>query len=707
MDFIFQGFQSSLPIWVYLLIFIATSALAWWSYKDVTGIRKSYRYILITVRSLVFFILLLLLVNPFIKTETSYLQQPRILVMLDNSSSTDIEKSKYQGAESYRQVLDQLNFEDSSSVNYDFFLIGNDIEASNPDSLDFDSDQTNLFGALENIKGNQSDASAAVLISDGIYTTGQNPVFEASNLEIPVFTVGLGDTTFQKDVLVRSVSTNSTGYLNSMHGVTATVSSKGFEGASFPVELRKEDEVIATKTITPEISNSSQEISFELPLNEEGLQQYNIQIPKLADEWTESNNMQRFSIDVEDAKQQVLSLAFEVHPDVKFVRSILLEDQNTNLTKRTWLRGDRFIEGEFSIDPDTLDLAIIHGYPRSGLSGNVQQVISQIAEDVPMIIAATPLFSPQQFEQQVASLPTVISGPWDYVSVSINPEVESTAHPIMELPPTTYDRLPSLSAPVENLNNTPGATVLFSSSFQGQETKKPVVSVQELGNRRFSFVTGFNWFRLDQNSNPEIREFVRQLWLNIISWTATDPDNELLKVQPAQTSFTGSEPVVINAYLTNERGELESDATIDISVSSDSIDTRFFTMENRGSGQYQLDLGTMPEDLYSFEATAKKEDRTIDTKSGEFAVDRSNAEYLDINRNDQLLRQIAQRSGGAYMPFDSVTGFWSQLDERGLLDQQEEVETNFLYPYQHIAWFIIVLVLLCGEWVFRKYLSLP
>lgn len=707
MDFIFQGFQSSLPFWVYLLIFIATSALAWWSYKGITGIRKSYRYLLITIRSLVFFILLLLLINPFIKTETPYYEQPRILVMLDNSASTGIEKSNYQGVKSYRQVIDQLNFDDSSSVNYDFFLFGNETESSNPEELNFKAEQTNLFGAIQEIKGNQSDANAAVLISDGIYTSGQNPAFETSEIEIPVFTIGLGDTTFQKDVLVSSVSTNSTGYLNSTHGVTATISSKGFEGASFPVELRKGDELISTETVSPEISNSSQEISFELPLNEEGLQQFQIEIPELADEWTAANNVQRFSVDVKDARQQILSLAFEIHPDVKLMRSLMMSDQNTDLTSRTWIRDNHFIEGGLSVDPDTLDMAVIHGYPQSGLSGDVQQKVTEIAENVPLIIMSTPLFSPQRFEQQITSLPVSVTGPWSYVSISINPEIESTAHPIMELPAVTYDRIPAISGTIENLESAPGATTLFSSSFQGEPTEKPVVTVQELGNRRMSFLSGFNWFRLEQNNNQSVQEFVRQLLLNIISWTSTNPDNQLLEVQPAQTTFSGSESVVIDAYLNNERGEAESDATIDISISSDSMDARFYTMENRGAGEYRLDLGTMPEDIYSFEATAQKEDRTIDSRSGEFVVTSSNAEFLDINRDEQLLRQISQRSGGNYVPFDSVEGFWNQLDERGLLDQQENIQTNFFYPYQHVAWFIIVLVLLCAEWIFRKYLSLP
>lgn len=707
MDFIFQGFQSSLPLWSYLLILVGTVLLAWWSYRDVGGIGPVSRYTLVSLRSAVFFILLLLLANPFIKTETSHTKRPKILVMMDNSASTGIEKSRYQGEESYQNVLETLNFTDSSTIDFDLFSVGRASRSSSVDSLTFDADQTNLSRAIQTIKANQQEADAAVLISDGIYTQGQNPVFETEGLQIPLFTVGLGDTTSQRDLLVRSVSTNSTGYLDTSQPVSVTVSSRGFKGQSFRVQLLDGEEVLSSKTVVPEISNSTQDISFDLSLKEEGLQQYEVRIPRLADEWSGDNNSQRFSVDVKDARQSILSIAFEIHPDVQFFRSLLLADKNTQLTKRTWINGSRFIEGDFNINPDSVDLAIIHGYPNAGLPAGVERTLADIARNVPLIIAATPLFSPQRFETEVGSLPVGVMDRWDFSQVRIRPSDENSDHPLMELPGVSFDRLPQLSAPLNNITGTPGVTSLFTSHFQSQATGKPVLAVQELGNRRLSFLSAFGWYKFNQNTTPQVREFGRQLMMNIVSWTATSPDNQLLEVTPAQTTFSGSEKVILNAYLTNERGEVESDAAIDVSVSSDSSGGRLYSMENLGSGRYRLDLGTMPQGIYSFEATAEKGDRELDRQSGEFAVARSNVEYLNTTRNDQLLRQLADRTGGTYTTYDSLDNFWNQLREQGLLDRNEKFRTSYFYPYQHIGWFILVLLLLAGEWILRKYLSLP
>ncbi|MDZ7660230.1 hypothetical protein [Fodinibius sp.] len=707
MDFIFQGFQASLPFWVYMLIFICTFLIAWWSYSNVKKIGRFYYYTLISLRSCVFFILLLLLINPFIKTEDTYYEPANVLVLLDNSASTQIEKNIYQGSESYTNLLQKLGFTDDTNVNYQFYKIGSQVEQTEIDSLTFDADQTNLSLGFETIRANQNDANAAVFISDGIYTTGKNPIYETSNIDIPVFSIGLGDTTFQKDIFVSSISTNSSGYLNSTQGVTTTINSKGFKGSSIPVHLKKGNEILSEKLIVPEIRNSSQEVSFDLLLEQEGLQQYEIHVPSLSNEWTSANNTQRFTVDVQDAKQQILSLALEIHPDVRFIRSLLSTDENTELINRTWLNGDNFMEGDFTSVTDSLDLAIIHGYPSTGLPTKIKEQLKMIVDETPLLVIASPRFNPQQFEQDVSELPVDITGNLNYGQIALSPVPKKSGHPITELPAVTYDQLPYLVGPIENISTSSYADMLFSSNYRGELIQKPVVVTHELGNKRHLFVTAYNWYRFQQDQNPEVQAFVKQLWQNIISWTATDPDNKLLDVQPQQNSFSGSEPIIIEAYLKNERGQNESEANITISISSDTLDDRMYSMEYRDNGNYRLSVPPLPQGIYSYEATAQKGERTMDTDRGEFSVSASNAEYIDINKNEQLLQQIAENTGGEYVSFDSLNGFWNQLEEKRLLERQEQIETNFFYLYQHIGWFIIVIILLSSEWILRKYLSLP
>ncbi|MDZ7693435.1 MAG: CARDB domain-containing protein [Balneolaceae bacterium] len=373
MDFVFQGFQSALPVWFYLLLAVATLTIAWWSYKDIRSINPAFRYSLIALRGITYLILIALLINPLFRSESTRYENPNVLVMFDNSASLSVNKGEYKGAETYEETISTLNFPAINRLDFRYFMFGNEVSPGHPDSLTLDGSATNIFNAAEIIRNNERDAKAAVLFSDGIFNQGQNPLFLSRELNIPVFTVALGDTSRLQDLVVQNVVSNSTGYLNTSHPVEVNILNQGFAGESFQVQLISDGEVLQSQTITPNASVSTHTVSFQLQLNEEGLQQYEISIPEKEGEWTDANNAQPFSIEVLDDRQRILSLAFEIHPDVRLVRSLLLQDENTQLSTRTWLGGNRFINGSLSVDPDTLDLVVLQGYPSQGVPSQLSE----------------------------------------------------------------------------------------------------------------------------------------------------------------------------------------------------------------------------------------------------------------------------------------------------------------------------------------------
>ncbi|MDR8391579.1 hypothetical protein NC796_10535 [Aliifodinibius sp. S!AR15-10] len=707
MDFVFQGFQSALPVWVYLILIVTTLGLAWWSYKDFKAINPLFRYSLIAMRSITFLILFILLINPLFRSELTQYSNPEVLVLFDNSSSVSINKGEYEGADDYRQTVSELNFPAIDRFNFRYFLFDNEVRPAHPDSLTFEGSKTNLQNAIEVIRNNERDSRAALLFTDGIFNQGRNPVFLSREIDLPVFTVALGDTSHLRDLVVQNVVTNATGYLNTTHPVEVNVLNQGFSGESFQVQLLSDGEVLDSQTITPEGSVSSHTVSFDLELREEGLQQYEIAIPAKQGEWTDANNTQPFSIEVLDDKQSILSLAFEIHPDVRMIRSLLLQDENSQLSTRTWIGGSRFIDGNLDIDADTLDLLILHGYPAQETNSQISSQVQEILQNVPAVIMPTPGSRLSSTPSAESVLPISNPGNNSVVAVNLAPAVESTEHPIMELPEVSYDRLPSVYSSIQGLSISPGSTILFNSQYQGSATGQPLIAIQQVGNLRRAQLNAFGWYRVAQSTNPQARSFIENLVYNIVSWTATRPDNRRLKFQPVQKVFTGNEAVAFNAFLTNESGEVENDGVITVTISGEDMEARLYNMDNVGGGQYQLDIGALPEGIYRYEATAKKGNRTIDTQSGEFSVSGSNIEYVNTIRNDELLQQIANETGGNFYTYENAASIWQDMDDRGLMDREETVETQLFYPNQHPFWFILTIVLLGAEWLLRKYVALP
>lgn len=709
MEFVYQGFQSSLPLWLFGMLIPAVILLAWWSYRYLNDISKEYRILLTAIRSSVFVILVILLLNPFFRAEETVTEDPGILLLFDASASTGIEKNDYLGMESYRGVIDELNLQDRENLSLEPYTFSGDVAPlSSIDSLRPEGSETNLYNIYEILENRRREADAVILLTDGIFTSGRNPVFEAGSSPLPIFTVALGDTAGQRDLLVENVVTNSTGYLDTAHPVETTVRAEGYAGETVQVELRRGEELLETRTVTPDEENGSFSLDYEIQLSETGLRQFQVVIPPHPGEWSEENNRRTFSIDVLDNQQRMLSIAFEVHPDVRHLRSMLAADQNSRLSTRTWLGGSRFVGGPFRFGADSLDLLIVHGYPGSGLPGEVTEIINELMSEVPSLIVSTPRSDLANLQRETEfPLPVSVSNTEAAVEVAPLPAADSTAHPVMELPSVVYDRMPSLRAPVGGLQPVPTATMLFESRYMGEPTGAPLITVSETGNLRNALVSGYGWYRLGQSPAESNRAFVRELMMNLVSWTVTRPENRMLVVEPEHQSFPGGEPILLNAYLRNESGEYESGASLQVTLEGEETEERFYSMRNNGPGRYSLEIPPLPEGMYSYEAEATRGDRTIDTREGEFMVSGSSSELVDTQRKDLLLQQISDRSGGAFFTYDRLDAFWDSLESRDLLQRNEQIRESLFYPYRHAGWFIAVILLLTTEWVVRKYLSLP
>ena len=97
------------------------------------------------------------------------------------------------------------------------------------DSLSFAGDGTDIGGALKQLKTLMAERNlqGVLLLTDGTVTTGSSPLYEAEELGMPVFAVGIGDSTEPHDLLVRKVVANSITYVGNKVPVNATIKSSG------------------------------------------------------------------------------------------------------------------------------------------------------------------------------------------------------------------------------------------------------------------------------------------------------------------------------------------------------------------------------------------------------------------------------------------------------------------------------------------------
>lgn len=696
----FQGFQHILPPALVVVFIVILLGISWASYRKFESIPPLGRWSLISLRGSSLILILLLLLNPYFYSSKENEVKPKISVFLDNSESTGITKGNYEGLTSYNDLLSRLAFSSIEEADINYFSIGDEVQVFDPDSLSANEIQTDLSAPINSILEMEDEVKAAVIITDGIITYGRNPTISAYNSAIPIFTIAIGDTANVRDISVSNIITNATGYTNSNHIIEAEISQSGFNNNSVTVSLLSNDEVIDEKQITFEADDQVVTTEFELLLEEAGLKQFEIRVQPLPNEWTDSNNGQLFSVDVIDDRVKILHIAFEVHPDIKAIRTIIERSETNELYTLTWLGGNRFIEDIPT--EEEFNLIIVHGAPNS-----LQNLgfLSELSDTPTLFFELSSDNSPMS--NSIDLLTLINSDARQAAQVTLYPFTNQEEHPILELPEIDLGDLPPLYAPLRTAINDPGAVALFGSRYNQLDSEYPVISVLERGNLRRGHVVPWGWYRMLQSTNEDHRTFTAELITNLVSWTASDPDDRMLRINPIKQVFNTTESPILNGSLRNERGDPENSGIIEIELQGESGSTRTFNMDHSGSGNYRLNIPRLSEGLYEYSATARKGGRELDSQNGEFLVSNTSSELSNTTRNDGLLRSIAENSGGAFFTYDDVENFWNTLESENMLEPQIQTEENYSFPVRSLPWFMVVLILLGSEWMLRKYYSLP
>ncbi len=704
----FQGFSPILPVIILAVLAILTTSISYYTYRDLKKGGPFKKWALITLRSSTLLILLFLLLNPFFTRESVTTESPQIAVYHDNSISVSLERGEYEGLESYRQRKELFTDSRDERFTYTDYLFDTEISPGN--ELSLDGTGTHINAVMNHILENENRFKAAILFSDGIATQGRNPLFTATQLSIPVFTVPLGDTTAVRDLAISEVEYSDPVYTNTLNRITAEIQYQQAENEQTEVRLIENGTVVETTEIEFQSPSGSRLIEFERQYSEPGLYDLAVDIVPIENEFTTENNRFSFTMDVLDDKTRIFSIAFEIHPDVAAIRNQIATDIQNELIQSTWLGGERFSD----IDPfssefnqDEVDLFIIHGEPPA--ESAIAERLINIIDQKPVIIFTLPssFRGAENFNSLKSAFPQSPGSPSEIRPVRSSSDL---SHPLVELTIPPERTLPALISHQGEYSISPAGQILIRANFQGAETNIPVLVSDEVANRRLATVNAYGWYQYRLSRQDQSGQFFRKLIDNLVSWTSTPPDRRTLTIEPLQSNYTENETIQIRGTLINERGEPELNGMIDVGVFDIDGDTELssFRMRHTGSGNYIADIGTLPSGTYRAEANATLNNRDLGSDETRISVGQSNVEILNTQRDDATLRSIAQNSGGLFLDELQFERFNTFLEEQSLYESIEEISVTQSYLREYSAfWFALVLILLTGEWILRRSLSMP
>ncbi len=717
-----MAFSFGYSPWLLLLCVAVAGGLTYWTYRaTVPSLRAGWRLLLGGLRFLALALICFLLFEPVLQQFRSTERPPVLAVLVDDSQSMQVVTAGDTSAArpnaartSVRPVLDALQ-DEAMPGTARFFRVGEASRALSGaiiDSLRFDGARTDLASGLQAAPEELRDENLGgiVLVSDGQYNTGQNPLRVADRSPVPVHTVTVGDTARQRDLRVQDISTNDRAYLNSSVPVRVTLSVTEGPGQPVPVTLEQSGRTLDQRPVR--LPDGTGEVSVDLTFEPEqaGLQQVTVRVPELAGEVTTRNNAQSTSLRVLESKRQVLLLGAAPAPDVSALRRVYERTADTEVTARIPTPDGTFLEGPLPDDLSAFDVVVLAGFPSPSVPDDVVQRVATLVNDgTPALFfldRQTDLAAwTEHFETSLPARPDASTSSFAEASFRI---VESARqHPVFRIEGAEgalFERLPPLQVPASAWTPTPDAQVLGTAAT----TSAPLLVLRRRAGLRTAAFLGsgvWRWALL-----PSELRAADPLWpglaSNLLRWAGTEADDSPVRVRPTASTFGGTDAVSFAGQVYDQSRQPVSDATVTVTV-TDSTGTEYpYTMDPTGQGRYTLDVGTLPEGTYQYEAQAQLGETDLGTDRGEFSVAPLRIEYQSPRADAVLMRQLASRAGGtAYTP-ETIDRLPAELAGQASFSSDVVQRSSEAELWRTSLFLIAILALLASEWTLRKFLGL-
>jgi len=611
-------------------------------------------------------------------------KRPAIVLALDNSRSvgsilsSDEKKVFFEDISVMKEQLE---------TKYDVttYSFGKEVTQLASDSLTYTDDITDLSSALQYINDiyEGEHLGAVVLATDGIYNTGQSPLYASIPSHIPIHGIALGDTTRRRDIVLQAVLHNEVAYLNDQ--MITQVDIKGINASNQNVILTVEKESngsyeqLDRRTISLRSNDFFKTEDINLSFEDPGVQHYRYSVSTVPNESNQSNNRKDIYIEVLDARQEIGIIAAAPHPDVAAFKQLLEENKNYQVVI--------FYENPSASELANLDLVILHNLPSD--TRNLRAVINTLDNrKTPRMYVIGGKSSFAQFNQ-LQNLVTINGRPGS--SNDAQPDIESSFEnfTLSDGLKNSISRYPPLSSPFGEYLLTGNVQTLMYQNIGDITTDFPLLSFADVDDVKTAFLFGndiWRWKLYDylQNENFGI---ISELIDKTIIYTSTKEDKRKFRVSTSNNVYYTSDEIILSAELYNNNYELINDPEVVTKIIAKS---------------YVLDIGRLGAGSYTYSAeTIFNSERY--TAEGRFVVREVQFELYDLEAQHNLLYALSTRSNGSISYLDQVDALTDRLLNAD--DIKPVLYQNVISkPLLDSNWLFLLLVIpLILEWVLRRY----
>ena len=594
---------------------------------------------------------------------------------------------------------------------------------------------SDLAGALEETikRSSGMPLSAVVLASDGASNVPRDLAAVLRELrarDIPVFTVGVGNTSRAMDAELTRVNMPRRVLVGSRLNIETIVGLSGYGATKVLLAVSEDGRAVKTEEVNLR-GNDTQAVNVEITPATPGIHRYTVEVKPIDGELTVENNKQDSLVEVIEGPLRILHVEGEprwelgkiresIQPNEKNVTLVSLQRTGENKFYRQGVGGQTELADGFPKTEEELFSyhALMIGSVEAGFFTadelrNIEAFVSRRGGGL-LALGGRLAFDGGKYKGTTIDdlLPLSLTGGPVDDSNSFSPVFKPVltgagqTHPITRLTEDrganqkAWNEMPPISVSQSLTNVKPGASVLLEARrVEGPAQSAPLLVQQRYGRGQTLALTAADTWRwrmkMDSKNNAH-ETFWRQMLRYLVSGTP-----QQVEIGSEKEVYSLDDTINIVADIRDKRFNPVPDAQATARVTKPSgtvvdVPLKFTTLNsvNTYAGEFKADeLGQHRIELIGTSAALG----TLNARSNMLVSD-LNREYYSAAQNSDLLKRIAGETGGKYY----TTG-----EAQSLLDDLIYRQTPYSERVTKDLWdmpvnFMLIIGLLSAEWFLRK-----
>lgn len=624
---------------------------------------------------------------------------------------------------------------------------------------------TDIWLALRQTLSEVKRLGAIILISDGQHKGSENPLEmakRAAELNVPIYTIGVGDPTPERNVAVTEVNVPARAYLSEpffIESVLQTSFSPDDPARQLPIEVQLYQQLIdprtgrpgdaqlidTQQTTLPESGNRLR-LQFSRVADQVAKYVYSIRVPEIEGETTTEDNRKTSAVtEVVDEKIRVLVISGLPNWDYQQLSRLLMRDGTILVS--CWLQsldetrlqeGDEIIValprtmeelGQYNavimIDPnpeefDEAWMKLLQDFCRNKAGGLVYMAgphfsgeflsmnrLAGFRELLPVRFADANTIAASQV---IAEATGESSGSMQIVGFNLEHDIMKLAKDPEDVQ-RTWNQMPGFLWNFPTLAAKPTARVLIERGDQpSSEGNQPMLVDGKFGAGTvlyFGFQGTWRWRSVGLQA-----QYFNSFWIQTVRYLVEHRSlqgNRRGFLDADQVEYELGSRITLLGDLVDEQFRPLQAESANVVIKDEEGRTQRLTLK-QVPGKTGKFTGTLnAARIGNFEATfevANAEPNQLEPAT--FRVTPPRAEVAATWLNERLLRDLAEQSGGAYFhlsEFDKLAAALPELETRAEFNSPPQPAWDLNRWLRGLA-FLLPVLLLTIEWAIRKWYKL-